>query len=69
MTPVMWLWMNCWHSLRKQKTGRAVQDNKDKMVDVAKPVQKLAKELCATKPQDKAEENFSKEAHHGGRLQ
>ena len=43
----------------KQKTGRAVQDNKDKVVDVAKSVQKLAKELCATKPQDKEEENFS----------
>ena len=43
----------------KQKTGRAVQDNKDKVVDVAKSVQKLAKELCATKPQDNAEANFS----------
>ena len=43
----------------KQKTGRAVQDNKDKVVDVAKSVQKPAKELCATKPQDKEEENFS----------
>ena len=43
----------------KQKTGRAVQDNKVKVVDVAKSVQKLAKELCATKPQDNAEANFS----------
>ena len=43
----------------KQKTGGAVQDSKDKVVDVAKSVQKLDKKLCATKPQAKEEENFS----------
>ena len=46
----------------KQKTGRAVQDNKDKVVDVAKPVQRMAKEFCVTQPQDKAEEITVKQA-------